>query len=432
MADRLRLTNVKTGDTLEEWEAAEWSSDYLTPCDTFRFEAGSDDAPIVVAKRFPVDAPVRVSLVFEAGGFINLLDGYVDSTDLEVARSGGGGRRCVIEGRDFLGDVVDSNVDPRLRLPVNPTLEQIIDTVLKGEPFKLDYKTADLDVRANIAVNPRMKKPKARAPTRPSRKSRKAKAKDAFQPRDGESAYAYLARMCSLFGYNLSASFSENKRVVILGGPDYEQSSQYTLRLLDGAVGQENNVLYAAMRLDMTNVPREVIVKGGAFAKGEATKNLSVLTSNITQRPRQVFVSDQRAKDKDTSERVARATLGRLKRTFATYRAKAQGFVDPETGNPFLVNTTALVDDDMTGTQGPMWIESVTMRQSRRAGSTTDLKLIPKNTYVLDWLPDETVGTTISDGVPIFEQLGGRDVDQSSYDYKGVRIYGSKPKKKAK
>jgi prophage tail gpP-like protein len=423
VADRLRLTNTKTGDTLEQWESAEWSSDYLTPCDTFRFEAGSDDAPIVVAKRFPVDAPVRVSLVLEAGGVMDLLDGYVDSTDVEVARAGGGGRRCVIEGRDFLSDVVDSNVDPRLKLPLNPTLEQLIDAVLKGEPFNLDYETADLDVRADLALNPLMKKPKARAPTRPSRKSKKTKAKDAYQPRDGESAYAYLARMCSLFGYNLSATYYENRRHVILGGPNYEKEPYYTLRLLDGALGQENNVLYASTRLDMTNIPREVIVKGGAFAKGEATKNLSVLTSSLTRRPRQVYVSDQRAKDKDTSERVARATLGRLQRTFATYRVKVQGFTDRETGKVYLVNNIATVDDDMTGLHGPMWIESVTMRESRRAGRTTDLKLIPKKTYVLDWLPDETVGSTISDGVPVIEQLDGRDVDRSHFLHRDARFY---------
>lgn len=431
MADRLRLTNTKTGDALEEWEAAEWSSDYLTPCDTFRFEAGSDDAPIAISKRFTVDAPVRVSLVLDAGGVMDLLDGYVDSTELDVSRSGGGGRRCVIEGRDFLGDVVDSNVDPRLRLPVNPTLEQIINTVLESKPFELKYETADEDVRSNIQLNARMKKPKVRPGTRPSRKSRKAKAKDAYQPRDGESAYGYLARMCSLFGYNLSAAYYNNRRHVILGGPNYDQDPKFTLRLRDGAFGQQNNVLYAAMRLDMTNVPREVIVKGGAFAKGESTKNLSVLTGGLTKRPRQVYVSDARAKDKDTSERVARAALGKLERTFATYRAKVQGFVDPDTHNVFLVNTVATVDDDMTGTQGPMWIESVTMRQSRRTGSTTDLKLIPKNTYVLDWLPDETVGPTVSDGDLIFDQIAGRDVDKSSYVYKGVRTLAS-PKKKAK
>lgn len=426
MADRLRLTNLQTGDTLEEWEAAEWSSDYLTPCDTFRFEAGSDDAPIEIAKRFPADAPVRVSLVFEAGGFIDLLDGYVDSTEVDVSRAGGGGRRCIIEGRDFLGDVVDSNVDPRLRLPVNPTLEQIINTVLMGEPFKLDYDTADKDVRADLQLNPRMKKPKARAPTRPSRKSKKAKARDAYQPRDGESAYAYLARMCSLFGYNLSASIAKGKRVVILGGPNYNQDPQYTLRLLDGAAGQENNVLYASMRVDMTNVPREVIVKGGAFAKGEATKNLSVLWSGLTRRGRQVYVSDARAKDQETSERIARASLGRLTRTFVTYRAKAQGFTDPDTNNPFLVNTIAFVDDESSGTRGPMWIESVTMRESRRGGSTTDLKLIPKNTYVLDYLPEETVGATVEDGAPILVQLDGRD--DSSFVYKDVRTLASQNK----
>lgn len=425
--DRLRIVNQETGDAIEEWESAEVSSDYLTPCDTFKFEAGDDDAPVEIARRFPPGAPVVISAILDDGREAVLIDGVVDSVSQESARDGGGGRRLVVEGRDFLGVVVDANVDPRISVPAHPTVEQLLDLVLKGE-FGLDFNQVEENVKTHQAIGPKLKK---RPPTRPSRKRRKAaKVESEAKPRDGESGWSYLDRILTQYGYHLSAARSPDNRYVVVAGPNYDQDVYYTLRQLRGAGAAANNVARSVLKVDESGVPSHVFVKGsGPFSAGDLKKNTSVAKNAVATRFKPVFLVDQRAKDRESTERIARAFLGRCLRNFVTYEAHVQGIVDEDSGALYCVDTLVNVFDDDKGlrTSGGMWVESCTTRVSRKGGTTTDLKLIPRGTLVLDWQPDEEVDKALDFAAALAESLGSKSFNKTrSFQYNGVEFWAPK------
>lgn len=417
-ADRLRITNVDTGDTIDEWESAEISSDFLRPCDTFRFQAGSDDAPIEIAKRFPEGANVVISAVLEEGREAFLIDGYVDVSE---TYSGRDGRRCVVEGRDFLSQVVDSNVDPRMVLPTQPTIEQVIDAVL--EQFGIERNRVEENVRTHEAIGRRLKK---RPPLRPSRRSKKQSVNDSV-PRDNEGAFTFLARLLSDHGYWLWAARSPENRYVVVAGPNYDQDAYYTLRMLRGASGAANNVEHSTMRVDGTGMPSHVFVKGTFFGPGDRKKNVAVAENAVASRFKPAYLVDQKAKTKDSTERIARSFLGKAARNYVTYSATVSGMADPETGAVYCVDTICDVRDDDKGVYGPMWVESCAIHKSRQ-GTTTDLKLIPRGTLVLDWQPDEDVDLALDYAAALARANGSKSFHKTrSFKYNGVEFWGGPP-----
>ncbi|MCU0686942.1 MAG: hypothetical protein MUF34_32645 [Polyangiaceae bacterium] len=418
--DRIRIVNVETGDALDVWESAEVSSDYLTPCDTFRFDAGSEAAPIEIARRFPPGKNVIVSAVLHEGREAVLLDGYIDIVDMSSDR--GSGRRLMIEGRDFLSQVVDSNVDPRRPPPGQPTIEQVNDFVLKGM-FNIQYEITEENVKTHEAIGPRLKK---RPPTRPSRRSRKQPANQSI-PRDNEGAWQFLARMNSDHGYWLSAGRTPERRYAILAGPNYNQDSHYSLRLLRGPAGAANNVIRSSLRVDESSVPSHVYVKGSGFGTGDRAGNVSMASNRVASRLKPAFVVDQKAKTKESTERIARMLLGKQIRNYITYHATVQGIVDEQTGALFAADTMVDVRDDDMGLIGPMWVESCTIRKSRKNGTTTELKLIPPGTLVLDWQPDEDIDKALEYVAAYAESLGVKSAfDASTIQYNGVEIWNQR------
>lgn len=415
--DRLRIVNAKTGDALDVWESAEASSDFLTPCDTFRFDAGSEAAPVEIARRFPPGANVIVSAVLHEGREAVLLDGYVDAVDMSSDR--GGGRRLTIEGRDFLSQVVDSHVDPRKPPPGQPTIEQVNDFVLKGQ-FKLEYEITEENVKTHEAIGRRLKK---RPPLRPSRRSRKQSVNDSV-PRDNEGAWQYLARLNSDHGYWLSAGRTPERRYAIIAGPNYDQDSHYGLRLLRGPAGAANNVIKSSLRVDESGVPSHVYVKGGFFGRGDQAGNVSMAENAVVSRFKPAFIVDQKAKTKESTERIARMLLGKQIRNYFTYRATVQGIVDEETGALYAADTMVDVRDDDMGVSGLWWVESCTVRKSRKSGTTTELKLIPPGTLVLDWQPDEEIDRALTYVAAQAKSIGVTSLfEANSIQFKGVEIW---------
>jgi len=105
------------------------------------------------------------------------------------------------------------------------------------------------------------------------------------------------------------------------------------------------------------------------------------------------YITDRDATSKEQAERIARLFLAKKMRNFLAYQCTVAGFSDRSNGNVYNTNAVASVHDEKTGTDGNMWVESRTFRKSRSAGSTTDLKLIPLNTLVLDWQAEESIKT---------------------------------------
>ncbi len=416
--DRLVLENQDTGARLDVWESAELSSDFLTPCDSFRFTAGSESSPKEIAKLFPTGSNVLVKVLLQEGREAHLIDGVVDRARLHSGRDG---RTVSIEGRDFLGRVEDSNVDPRIPLPKPPTIKAVFDVVLRGQ-FGLEVEQIEENEKTKQAIGPRLKKLPPKPRKKPSRRSRTAPINDAT-PRDNEGAFSYLQRLGTQYGFHLWAASGSGQRLVVVAGPDYDQEAHYTLRLRRGPAGAANNIKVADLNVDESRVPSHVFVKGTFFGPADRKKNVALAKNPVATAFKPVYLVDQKAKDKESTERIARAFLGRQLRNFIEYRVTVSGMADPETGAVYAVDTICDVQDEDCGVFGRMWVESVTINKGR-GGTTTTLKLIPPGTLVLDWQPGEQIDQAIDTAAALAESLGAQSFAKTrEFTYNGVEFW---------
>lgn len=385
--DRVEVRRLdKSERVFDAWESLTITSEFLTPCDTFRLTCGSESAGVDLARELPVGAHVQILV----NGYPQIT-GYVDACEVE---NDWGGTRVTIEGRDALSLIVDGNVDPNLQIPKNVTIMQLCELVIKGQYMTEFGFVPQNDSRVLARGTNLGEKPKE---WKGSRHKRPDPLKE-VTPKDNEGAFSYLSRIFSHHGYWLWASV--DGQYVVVAGPDYEQPPSYELvKRYDtsgnGGTGAANNVLRSRSRLDQTSVPSVVYVRGVSSSAGAKGKVVGFAQDSRVLPLKPAFIKDQNATTQEKAERVARAFLSRQQRNFATYECTVAGFTDRVTKGIYQVDATAKVVDEVAGVEGVMWIESRTFRKSRSEGTVTDLKLIPCGTLVLDWQPGEAVPAVI-------------------------------------
>jgi prophage tail gpP-like protein len=378
--DELRIVNLDTGQEFTSWESASITSEFLTPCDSFRLEAGADIKAAELARDLFPGAIVQILV----NGHPQLT-GYVDKVSISDGRSGG---RVHVEGRDFLSSVVDGNVDPRMQVAKTITVEQLCAKVIT-EQFAHRVEIVDVNRSHGTAIGKNLG---GKRKSYQSKHPRKDPLKD-ITPRDNEGAFSYLSRILTHHGYWLWGACDATH--VVVAGPEYNQPAAFKLiKKYDPGgtgAGRANNVLDSTFTIDETSVPTLVQVRGQAGGAGSKSAILGAAKNFLTTRFKPVYISDRDATSKEKAERVARVFLARQMRNFLTYECTVAGFSDRETGGIYQVDSIADVDDERCGVQGPMWIESRSFEKSRGSGTTTRLKLIPRGTLVLDWQPDEQI-----------------------------------------
>ena len=379
--DEIKIINLdpKSGGEFVNWKSATISSDFLTPCDTFRLSAGSEEAGIELCRKLPAGSKVQIQV-----NGLPQLTGYVDKTEISSGREG---TEVTIEGRDVLSSVVDSNVDPRMPIPPSPTIQDLCKLVL-NQQFGLGVGYAETNTSRDLAVGRQVGSQKTYA----SKHKRTTPLKE-ITPHPNEGAFSYLARILTLHGYWLWASVDGT--YVVCTGPDYNQKSAYQIvnkfDISGKGGGLGNNVLSARACIDETSVPGVVLVRGTSSSSGNKQAVEGAAKNFLTSRFKVCYVQDRDATTKEKAECIARTFLARQKRNYFVYEATVRGFSDAATGGVYSVDAVVDVDDQICGVSGKLWIESRTFEKSRQGGTTTRLKCIPLGTLVLDWLPEEQI-----------------------------------------
>ena len=365
---RITVTNLDTGRDFEGWESVTVTQAFLTPCGSFQLEASSEQNAIDLARSLAADAKVRIK-----SGDDTLITGYVDECAISVSRSGG--HKVAITGRDVLGPVVDGNVDPRMQVSAQTTIGDLCAQVITEQfkiPIGFDQCGVDVALRSKVGAPPDWNQ---------SKHKRKTPIKDA-KPRDSEGAFGYLARILAHYGYWIWSSW--DGEYAVIAGPEYNQSPCYAVTLIPGS--SKTNVLSATSTTSTKSVPSHVFVRGTDASKGQKGAVVGMGTFPLARRFKPVYISDSQAGTQEKAERIAAQFLARKKKDFFHYECEVVGHQGKGPGGEGIwrYNTVVEVRDDVCGVDGQMWIESVVYKQSRSGGTTTDLKLIPLNTLLLD------------------------------------------------
>lgn len=378
--DEIRVKNLDTGDEFAFWESVTVSDEFLTPCQTFSLEAGSEMAGPDLVRKLPNGAPVQI-IVNDKPQLI----GWVDSSEISVDDHGG--TYVTIAGRDILAPLVSGNIDPRMQVAKSTTIADLVKLVLAQYGLS-DYTIFDGPVPSDVAIGTDTGKKKKYE----SRHAASLTIKD-LNPQDNEGAFSYLTRILGHYGYWLWAA--PDKLAIIVAGPDYDQKPSYTLTRkhdpTSAGLGKGNNVRSGRARTDESDVPSHVYVRGLDGSGSTKGAVVSMVANPLIRNFVPCYIRDKNAKTKEQAEVIARQFMAKKARNYFSYECTVAGFSDRRTGNVYNTNAVAVVEDEKCGVSGPLWIESRRFSKSRSAGTTTSMKLIPLGTLVLDWQPDETI-----------------------------------------
>lgn len=384
--DEVTLRADILGADIGRWTSYTFASDFLTPCDGFQFSIGDPDIPQGLSGLI---APgIKVSLNISGRP---ICTGYIAEVAYSADRSSG--TVLEVSGRDILGDVVDSCVDPFQSFQPTQTLEEIAKAVLS----KFNITEIEFDAIAG------------------------QKAKDSqghiAKPYPAEGAYEFIERLAKRQGLHLWAKADGTG--VVLGKPNFKQESSYKLTRRRGiANGAGNNIVSGHVKRSMLNQPSVIVASaragGGDFAHATVrciyvNPLISIGADGKTVLPSVQEIIDRfpsaykiKASDLDgvpptsanTPYGFARPlywvdseakTLAQLiqgtKREMAKHMSTSLEVVyevagHTQDGKVWTVDTVVDVEDEVGGLNEPMWISGVTFKKSRSAGTTTELKLM--------------------------------------------------------
>lgn len=298
--------------------------------------------------------------------------------------------------RDLTGAAQVADADPHLSLR-SETLVGALQKLYAPLGINVTVGIDADEARTTLAGQ----RPGARnTPARRTRRPRRAHAVDRFRIQPGQKVQAVADALCRRHGYLLFvAPYGDGVGLVI----DKPATSPVLYQLTrkrqpDGSV--RGNLLTGERTLDASNLPTEVTVFGHSpTTDREDIYHQSAVQNDVLAHPRVEsvylprprYLRDPRATKPQVAQQRARRELAVANAAFDVYTATVQGWTQGAPGRgPWLyaINTLAQIDDDETGTRGDWLITQVTFRRSRKDGTLTQLRLVPKGAIQL--YPDDS------------------------------------------
>jgi prophage tail gpP-like protein len=430
-SDSVELGIIDTGERVSFHTGYSYSKEFLAPSDSWQFSTG--DAVVVERLRSVLLPGTRVRL------FINdkpQSTGRVDS--IHVTATARAGHVMTVTGRDTMGLVVDSCVDPNLSFGPSTTLLDALFAIFAPFGFRI-FATSDIVnrqivsgndpkntrlrtevVKTSKSLDPTVAKDgavvssgstvgasagvtQAYDPTRP--RFLKDIKLDQVKPRVGEGSYELAARLCKRFGLHLWVDALGE--TVIVGEPEFDQRAAYAI----GAPGSYIDVDYGT---DWTAQPSVIIATGrsggGAFAKSKLVVAMVNELTGCDELGR--IRPDVRAAISKFKSAVVLPIRPQLVEYGARFRegfarpvyledgdsqtiGQLEGFVRREmgarqsralqvtytveghtqAGSPWALNSIVDVDDDAIDVHSPMWLRARQFTKSATGGTLTRLTL---------------------------------------------------------
>jgi prophage tail gpP-like protein len=391
---------------IETTAVTSWSieSDYLKSTDGFEFELWPFDASgeqIGVGKRRLELQPVELIL----NGSQQLV-GRIDRTTV-----GGNGSMIRCQGRDFMADLVECNVDPTFKVKAGMTLQDVIFAV--GGPVGVDAIVGDdegvslQDVRTGLKLSRRGKGKGS--------SKRKQKLED-YNPKPGEGIYEYLVRLTARQGVTLQPGI--DRGTIIISSPWYDQEPMGTLRRSsDATESQRNNVKTSTADRDYSRMPTYALFNGFKAKPGKpnegihrnfdifelAAKSQELLdiisAGSVSDRwkpgqpaanevaqgllYRLLYFRDDEARTQDEIENSTKRAISERLKDSLSYNATVRGHTDGPSGGIYSINTMLHVEDEIANVFEPLWVASRTLAFSDTEGATTQITAWRPESFVL-------------------------------------------------
>lgn len=233
-------------------------SAYMTSTDAFSFVLYEKDVNLVRGLELQ---PVEL-----------YVDGNLQAVGrVEVTTVGGtDGLAIQCQGRDYICDMVECNVDPAVSINDKMKLEQAVKLAAKA--VGVTDVTYDAARWRNQRAGGQIQTPV------PQWSFQEAPLKD-YKVNPGEGIYEFLARMCVRFGATIQPTLQRD--TVLLSAPDYVQEAAYSItRSFSNPGSTKNNVLNATATRDYTKFPTVVLVSGKASGGPGQTRKAAATTSS--------------------------------------------------------------------------------------------------------------------------------------------------------
>ena len=368
------------------------SSDWFKSTDDFSFDILDSDPGLKNLEGQPV--------VLSVNGAPQLF-GRVD-----VTTRGGSGSVVSCQGRDYIADLVECNVDPTLAIKEGETLGAV---VLKTcSPIGITKLASDSDFRSILNVR------SGKAPQGRSKSSKNATlvTLQDLKPNVGQGIYEFLKPICDRHGCTIQPANSRD--TLLIAGPNYSQELGFKLRRSRSDSGT-NNVLNAVATRDYSSFPTLTVVQGqGAPRAGESTSStqqnvdtwaqaqhyegeLARILSDITWTGRRKpgtkeelpidkiyrlnMMRDEKSRSHDQIVETAKRLFSEHIRKTLDYTATVKGHIDPVTGAVWSINTLVQVDDDICDIHEYLWMTSRTLTYDPGAGALTKMSFIRPHAY---------------------------------------------------
>lgn len=388
--------------SLRHWKEYAFLSHFLTAADGWSFTTTKPEDTEIARALAPGEL-VRLRLNDHV-----LSTGYVDSVNCTTSRTGGTELR--IEGRDKLGQVVDANVDPKLKIKEGDTLANVMQRVFapfgwsKDEDFALAEETDEDALSTDVTGVKRTKKKGVPL------KSFQLKQ---HQPVSGEGAFQFAARVANRQG--LWIWLSADGETVIVGKPSFDLGAVFYLHVATQPQQGSGTVISSSVHQDLTGQPSVIVAEafggGGdvedrgritAYAmnpnvrvKGQfedtipkrfpGAKKVDLFpqpTAFVAPFERMLYLHDSMAQNLGQLQHFLRRELSLIIRNALKVRCTVEGHGQEIDGTfvPWTINTVAHYTDESAGIDEDLWILSREFKRSVSGGSTTDLELIRLNT----------------------------------------------------
>ena len=353
-------------------------SEFLTSTDAFQFEYAELEQPELL--RGLEGQPVTLSV-----GDAPQLVGRIDETDI-----GGKGASVTCDGRDYIADLVECNVDPLVNITEGMTLQAAIKLLCSPCGINIVLGDAAVTRNARTGRNPRTGKPPADFLT--------LKLQD-LKPESELGIYEICNKLLARHGVTMQPTLRRNE--VNLVAPNYDQDPLYRIRR-SRAQGGGNRIIRANARRSFARFPTYTIVRGqgtGEVKSEKSPQNTSALLDSAVLTPetqkvsvtgrvkpsahgadpdgklyRLLYVHDKTAQNKTQVMAAAfRAIWDRLKDTLL-YSATLRGHADPDSGAIYSIDTIIDVDDEIAGVQEHLWIHKRRLGFDAQGGATTQIE----------------------------------------------------------
>lgn len=423
----LRLPNTST--EIQRFEHYRVTSRYLTPCDQFEFTLGDEDLDAALEALVP-GTPVEIAVNDRL-----VMTGAIDNRTIASSRHGGTVLHVV--GRDILGAVVSSNVDPSFKFSESLSVLDVAAAVLAPFGIATIYNDGSLNVNVMTGRGQKGKPASESASVQlpkleladdgtitttyatvsvsqvGNKESLKTLKLQQIKPHFGEGAYEYLERIVSRFGMHAFASADGSG--VVIDEPDFTSPAQYAVKR--SRVSADSNVEQGHVELDLDSQPSCIFAQGvqsGLFSEPKSTLQVIMVNELVgtdeSGRPlpevqnviarykgakvlplrselvptrkafndrliaRPMFLKDDESRSIAQLELFVRRKMAERQHKALTAKYTISGHTQRDV--PWSVDTMVSVQDEVAGVAENLWILERTFEKSRHGGTTTTITCV--------------------------------------------------------